>query len=340
MFRGRHSGEGINARQNNFDKGAIFMKKTKWLSILTLIWASSAYAGQTGYFYKVQRDDPNGNSTEVFYTDVQRTFSIHSQLGAYPDESSVTIRITPTPDFSNRFQPEPWLGFSAPEGAALAVGSYPNATSDDSLTQPGLSLSTSTVENCPGATGSFEVREIVFDSSTHLATRFAADFVYRCESTTSTTYGSVRYNSDVPFPQGVPVAIESNTPLNSAGCFETSSMAGRNVDFHVVNGTTSQTYEWSAKVEGRPTASSCPFFMGCPPSVLRTLEGTGKAFAFDLAPVNSEQAKVVLTATDMQTGEVQQARLTACVSDSTPPTITIRRLAKERTLWEIAFSWT
>ncbi len=313
------------------------MKRYKWFPVLTFLCASSAYAGQTGLYYKVQPDDPTRSVKEAFYTGVQRKFSAPAILN--PDQpwpSVVTMQMTMPPDFSSfsiSFRTE--MSFAAPNGAQLELGGYPNAIDSFSTTQPMLAIGGDEFGYCPGATGSFEVKEIGYDLTEHVVARFAADFVQRCASTASTTYGYVRYNSDVPLPQGqeLPLAIGSDIPtLNSAGCFEATSMAGRTIELHAVNGASSFSYRWSGQVEARPTNGGCTDPRLClglsldvgTTTILRYLTGTGDTLTFDLARVISEQAKVVLTATDANTGKVQSVNLTTCVSDTTKPTITIR----------------
>lgn len=308
------------------------MTKQKVLFLLTLAWASSAQAGESGLFYKTQPADPDHTGSEGFYTDAQRRFATSQLIYGEEDSSEVAITLTAPPDFTKQFPLWPTttiLRFAAPEEAPLAVGTYPNASSALVMSQPRLDISGAEFGYCSDATGSFDVREIVFDPSVGAVTRFAADFVTLCSSTSTTIEGSVRYNSDVPFPPDVPLAIGSDVPLNADGCFEATSMVGRHVELHVVNGTNAENYEWSAEVEGRPIYE-CPPLTLCLPSmspqipILRTLGGDGDRFAFDLENVNDyEQAKVLLSATDGLTGEVEQVRLSACVSDSMPPAVTI-----------------
>lgn len=306
------------------------MKNFKWLFFFAFAWITTANAGQTGLFYKVQSDTGVGNR-EVFYTDVQKGFFILPGLGNNNEKpSSIEFQMAPTPDFSALYQSWTNITFTAPGGAPLAVGSYQDTISDYLTNQTGLRIDGGELPSCSGS-GSFDVREVIYDSAMGSVASFAADFMYRCESTAQTTYGSVRYNSDVPFPDGMPITIGSDASLNSMSCFEATSMAGGTVTLHAVNGSDEYNYNWSAKVEGKSSSSSCTSYLtlSCFPGLssstttLRNLTGEGETFAFDLALYDTEQAKVVLTATDTLTGEVQEAKITTCVSDSTPPKVTI-----------------
>ncbi len=86
------------------------------------------------------------------------------------------------------------LHFAPPMGQPLAVGSYPNVArywTNFPTDQPRLLVG---YDDCPFYTGRFDILEYGVDASGRLR-RFAADFERRCEGSTTTLRGAVRFAS-------------------------------------------------------------------------------------------------------------------------------------------------
>ncbi|MGH9308741.1 MAG: InlB B-repeat-containing protein, partial [Vicinamibacterales bacterium] len=88
--------------------------------------------------------------------------------------------------------------FSAPRGASLEPGVYPNAKRwQFNSVSPGLEVY-GNGRGCEELTGRFVVHEIVMDDFTGALLSFAADFEQHCEHADAALFGAVRYNSLVP----------------------------------------------------------------------------------------------------------------------------------------------
>jgi hypothetical protein len=315
------------------------MKTRLIVPLITLLCSATAYAGQTGFYYKSEPGDPIGNGREAFYTDTQQKISIGPVVGTsvWPNTVIAAIYHSSNTDPQSFLLSSPGtrVHFSAPSGTELIEGDYANAVpffSSWNNTQPVLWIS-SQQNVCCGVSGSFSVKEAVYDHANYELTRFAVDFVQRCPGSTGASYGYIRYNSDIPFPEGVPPSIASDKPLNKVGCFEADGPGGNDISLHVVNGASSYSYEWSAVViEPAPVPPQepcsgllCPgtYLLSAVPQVVtkRTVTGIGETFAFELGL--KETAKVLLKTTDALNGTVREAVMKGCVTDTTPPEITI-----------------
>ena len=142
----------------------------------------------TGAFSVLQmRSDPGdyiGQAQTYLLRPADGTFSASASGGG--GAVSVSFR---TADFSQNWN----LSFSAPSGSTLGVGSYANATGTPSSTHPGLSIS-GNGHGTGNVAGSFEVREISFDSGGSLQS-FRASFVQRTDGNSAALTGSVAYQS-------------------------------------------------------------------------------------------------------------------------------------------------
>lgn len=291
------------------------MKRFMLVLTAVLIYSSPALAGTTGYYFRSDPGDPIGRGTERYFTDIQQKITLDA-LGddsAWPNTIVAMLTSHHTDEFWG-----PWPVFSAPSGRELQVGRYAFTAG-----QYGFFCDTS---------GEFEVKEAVYDYAGMTVTRFAVDFVQRCNGSEGAYYGYLRYNSDVPFPDDLPVAIASAEPFNAFACFEATGPKGADVPLHAVNGTGSESFEWKAMVLVPDTVEPCPGWFGCEPGPVdvqvmydwpidRTASGKGDDFTLKLGLM--ENAWIGLTTTDVLTGETTSTGMTACVSDTTPPRISI-----------------
>ena len=89
-----------------------------------------------------------------------------------------------------------YLNMAAPQGSALAVGTYTGATRYpfQSPTTPGLDFS-GDGRGCNQSSGSFEIFEIGYDTGGAL-NKLAANFIQHCENATPALYGVIRFNSN------------------------------------------------------------------------------------------------------------------------------------------------
>ncbi len=301
------------------------MNRLIFFSFLTFLCSAFAHAGQTGFYYKSEPGDPIGNGQEAFYTDTQQTISVGPMFGPSTWLNTVAAQIYWVGEYTGGEIHSSTTGtmfeFSAPNGMELVEGTYPYPPARWDLSQ-----------SCSGISGSFTVKEAVYDYENYALVRFAVDFVEQCPGSTGAYYGYLRYNSDIPFPEGLPPSIASDRPLNKVGCFEATGPEGANVLLHVVNGASSYSYEWSAVVQEPLPYSGGGLCIGLicspslggiyPPVATRTATGIGETFALNLSL--KEKAAVTLTTTDALTGEVRKAFTRPCVSDTTPPEISIQ----------------
>jgi hypothetical protein len=92
-------------------------------------------------------------------------------------------------DFSQNWN----LGFTAPTGSSLGVGSYSDATGTPSSTHPGINIF-GNGRGTGSATGSFVVKEISYDSSGALQS-FRASFVQHADGSTAALTGTIAFQS-------------------------------------------------------------------------------------------------------------------------------------------------
>jgi len=104
-------------------------------------------------------------------------------------KGGITVSVFDSQTFYSWF-----LDFTAPNGAALQVGSYLHATSSFSTRFVGMHVE----ENggCYELTGRFKVLEVAYDGSGNVQ-RFAIDFEQHCEDNDAALFGALRYNSTV-----------------------------------------------------------------------------------------------------------------------------------------------
>lgn len=189
--------------------------------------------------------------------------------------------------------------FAAPVGLQLIPGAYEKATRwpFEAATEPGLNFD-GNGRGCNMLTGRFDVLEAVYDASTNEVLKFAVDFEQHCEGGAPALFGAIRYNSDVPLPSLLTARIELENPLNPQQCVEAASPDGATISLHG-SSTSEVSFRWSTSTRVR---------------------GSGPDFSFPLG--NDKSAVVTLTVRDV-TGERLSRSLPVCVSDTTPPTVTI-----------------
>jgi len=198
-----------------------------------------------------------------------------------------------------------YLYFGAADDQVLVAGSYENAERFKSPGHPGLDF-TGDGRGCNSISGRFDVREIERDASGQVV-KLAIDFEQHCEGGAPALFGQVRYNSDVPLsPKPLHVTLVS--PLNYAGCVEATGPRGALIDVvasevHDAQGGQQLKYSWTAA-----TGAS----------------GNTPEFKFR-APLGLAPANIALTVLDLTNGTTRTATKSVCVSDTTPPRITILR---------------
>lgn len=266
------------------------------ICLLTVVWFCTAgHAAQSIFYYNSEPGDYIGQGEEVILTTDDVNFSARLIFG-----DGVQFAM-------NNFgtgQPSIWwyAVFAPVSGISLVEGNYENATrwpfQDPS--DPGLSIF-GQGRGCNRSDGRFDVLEAVYDPSTGEVTSFAVDFEQHCEFGDPALFGSLRFNSDIPISVLLPPQITLGSPLNGDGCVEAAGPDGATLSLSASSTSTSPlAYEWSTTTG---------------------LIGTGPSFSFDLGL--DESARVTLTIEDLNTGEQRQASIDTCVSDTTPPQITI-----------------
>ncbi len=265
-------------------------------SLLALI-LTSAEAGQTVFHFTSEPGDFIGQGQELTLTSADADFIVNRNFA-----NGVSV-------FINNFSfPNPpsfvfWSAdFAAPFGADLMPGAYEGATrfpfNDPS--EPGLSIS-GDGRGCNMLTGRFDIREAVYDSFNGEVISFAADFEQHCEGAPPALFGSIRINSDIPLPVLLPPRIDIDNALNSQGCIEATDPSGATVNLSAAVPVPGDfVFDWSTSTGEI---------------------GTGPTFSFLLGV--DAIADVFLTATDISTSEQATATAQICVSDTTPPQITI-----------------
>lgn len=277
----------------------------RWASIWGVVcgcWITgTAAAEQTLIYYFSEPGDYIGQGEEATVTPTDGTFQAFSNY-------SNGVRIY----FNNFSNPNPsnyiwWdVNFAAPNGVPLQTGTYEASERwpFQSPGHPGLDFS-GTGRGCNTSTGRFTVLELVWGQNSELA-RFAADLEQHCEGGQPALFAQVRYNTNVPL-SGKPLKITLENPLNAQRCVEATGPNGVKVlvnayDARDSQGGNSLSYAWST------TAGA---------------SGVGPAFSFQ--GQLQTPSTVQLTVTDKTTGTAKTVTKTVCVSDTTPPKITIRR---------------
>jgi len=264
---------------------------------LLALFLTSAEAGQTVFHFTSEPGDFIGLGQELTLTPADANFNVNRNFAG-----GVSI-------FINNFSfPNPprlifWFtDFAAPFGVDLMPGAYEGATrfpfNDASV--PGLSIS-GDGRGCNTLTGRFDVLEATYDIISGEVISFAVDFEQHCEGAPPALFGSVRINSDIPLPVLLPPRITVENILNDQGCVEAT-------------GPTGATINLSASV---PVPGDFEFSWTTSTGEI----GTGPFYSFLLGV--DVTAAVFLTATDVSTGEQATAMTQVCVSDTTPPEITI-----------------
>ena len=196
------------------------------------------------------------------------------------------------------------LDFSSATGAPLEPGYYGNATRYpfNHFIGPTNGLAVGGMgRGCNRLSGDFTVREVQYGSDGGLE-KLAVDFTQRCEEFMPPLVGSLRFNSDVPLNTLFPPTISFDKALNSEGCIEAEGPAGTDVRVTAESSQNNDTllYEWTLQ------------------------DGvTWHGAILDLAVGVDESASFSLTATDPANGNTTTVSRTICVSDTTPPIITI-----------------
>lgn len=261
--------------------------------VTLLLFSGIGYANQTILYYKSDPGDYIGRGQEKYYTADDLDFIVMSNYGSY--NRGVYVRMHKYISWSAHF--------AAPYRALLAVGTYENATRFpfQANDEPGLSFY-GQGRGCNRLTGRFEIKEIIYDPISGDVTNLAVDFEQHCEGREPALYGYIRYNSDVSIPTLISPKIEVENLLNNEGCVEAYNHEGS-----VINLSTSTQYpspfidyEWSTSLGHI---------------------GYGDTFSFDLGV--DQSATVYLTVEDTSTGETATSSMPVCVSDTTPPSITI-----------------
>lgn len=277
------------------------MNKLIMSLLLFFFYSNYSMAGQYLLYFNSEPGDYIGQGQEALYTGTDLDFMVSK----YSWDNSLHFTM-------NNFQrpgsfPYNWWGLdlSAPYHAPLSVGVYEEARRYPfrQEQEPGLWFS-GNGRGCNRIYGRFEVKEAVYDSIGDVIS-FAVDFEQHCEQPDRPpVYGSLRYNSDVPIPTLVAPQIILKNSVNSQLCVEATSPDGATLEFSVESVQEDPSslfeYEWS---------SSTGTF------------SNGKYFSFDL-DLNMS-AVVSVTLTDSVSGESATGTRSVCVSDTTPPTISI-----------------
>lgn len=264
---------------------------------LLALFLTSAEAGQTVFHFTSEPGDFVGLGQELTLTPADANFNVNRNFAG-----GVGI-------FINNFSfPNPprlifWSAdFAAPFGVDLTPGAYEGATrfpfNDPS--EPGLSIF-GDGRGCNTLTGRFDVLEATYDAISGEVISFAVDFEQHCEGAPPALFGSIRINSDIPLPVLLPPRINVENILNNQGCVEATDPTGATVNL-------------SASV---PVPGDFEFTWTTSTGEI----GTGPFFSFLLGV--DVTAAVFLTATEVSTNEQATAMTQVCVSDTTPPQITI-----------------
>jgi hypothetical protein len=264
--------------------------------LLSLCLAGPVYAAQTALLINSESGDYIGGGQQNVWTDAELDFTVSRT----PDGRAVDLSIN---NFSRPFSGSYnwwYADFAAPQGSELTVGAYENATrypfQDPSV--PGLSFDGNGA-GCNTLTGRFDVLELEFDPNTNQVVRLAIDFEQHCEGNTAALYGSIRVNSDVLLPSLLTAKITLSNPLNNQGCVEATGPNGAVVSL-TGSSDADVDFAWSSSTGA----------VGSDPT-------------FSLPIAVGQSGTVTLTVRDKSTGDQRTKTLHVCVSDTTPPTVTI-----------------
>ena len=267
------------------------------VACLLTMFSMSAHAGQTIFHFTSEDGDYIGVGQELTLTSADAEFNVQRNFAG-----GVSL-------FIHNFSfPDPpmfvfWsVDFAAPFGTELTPGAYENATRFpfNDPAEPGLSVS-GDGRGCNTLTGRFDVLEAVYDGFTGDVVAFAADFEQHCEGAAPALFGSIRVNSDVALPVLLPPRIVIDSALNSDGCTEATGPAGGIVDMSAsVPAPGDFEFAWSTSTGETGVGAQFSVLVGVDTTVV-----------------------VMLTATDVTTREQATAMTQVCVSDTTPPRITI-----------------
>lgn len=258
---------------------------------------TSANANETVFHFTSEPEDYIGQGQTLTLTPADADFNVNRNFAGGVSVSINNFSFPNPPQFIF------WSAdFGAPSGVELTPGAYEGATrfpfNDPS--EPGLSVS-GDGRGCNTLTGRFDVLEAVYDPSTGDVLSFAADFEQHCEGAPPALFGSVRINSDVPLPVLLPPRISIVSVLNQDGCVEAAGPSGALAEFSAsapIPGTLE--FAWSTSTGESAIGPDFSFLLGV-----------------------DANATVFLTATDQITNEQATSMVQVCVSDTTPPQITI-----------------
>ena len=263
----------------------------------TLLAARTVSAAQTVLTYVSEPGDYIGGGQEATFTPADGTFSV------YPTYANGLVVSFNTSTYSHWWN----LYFGAADGQVLVPGSYENAErfAFKSPGHPGLDF-TGDGRGCNGITGRFDLREIELDASGQVV-KLAIDFEQHCEGMAPALFGQVRYNSDVPLSPK-PLSVTLVNPLNYSGCVEATGARGALInvvasEVHDAQGGQQLKYSWTSSTGAT---------------------GNSPEFKFH-APIGLAPANIALSVLDLTNGTTRTATKSVCVSDTTPPRITILR---------------
>jgi len=268
-----------------------------FILLATLMAAGSASAAQTVLTYVSDPGDYIGGGQEATFTAADSSFIVYP---TYNNGQVVSV------NSSSHW----WsLSFGAADDQVLVAGSYENAErfAFKSPGHPGIDFF-GDGRGCNTITGRFDVREIERDASGQVV-KLAIDFEQHCEGGPAALFGQVRYNSDVPLSPK-PLHVTLINPLNYASCVEATGARGA-----LINAVASEVFDAQG---GRQLKYSWTASTGA--------TGDKPQFKFQ-APLGLAPANIALTVLDLTNGTTRTATKSVCVSDTTPPRITILRPA-------------
>lgn len=268
---------------------------------LAALWVAlsvaPAFGQQTVLHYRSEPGDYIGQGQEVTLTTEEVDFFVRPSFRGGVSVSINNFTRFPRPQFIS------WSAqFAPPQGTDLVVGAYENATRwpFQAPTEPGLSFF-GQGRGCNRLTGRFDVLEAVYDPNTGAVTNFAVDFEQHCEGGAPALFGSIRFNSFVPLPVLIPPKITLLNELNSDQCVEATGPDGSTIS--LLGSSISEVpvdFLWT-------TSTGESEF--------------GTDFSFQLGV--DQSAEVTLTIEDLVSRDQASSSLTVCVSDTTPPQVTI-----------------
>jgi hypothetical protein len=272
------------------------MKKTILLTI-ALLFSSITHSANIFYF-KSDPGDYIGSGQEIYLTDAEVDFT----SDIYSWDNSVHFSIN---NFS-RANPSTYnwwyANFSAPQGMPLTTGQYISANRwpFQDFDSPGLSVY-GNGRGCNQLSGEFNILEVEYDQTGQIS-KFAVDFIQHCEFREAALAGSLRYNSDVAVDFSPKPKISIINGLNRNACVEATGPDGGTVNLVALNEDPNSTYTYSWYT---PDGQS----------------SIGESFDAKV-PVDGH---IVVELTALKAGETIPYRTSrvVCVSDTTPPAITI-----------------